>query len=284
MRSSNIILSSSAAIILCVAVGYGIYTFAGGAGADNDRNANNPNGVKSDAQNDTGSNDDESEQLRTKLAKSTAVLEKKDDRIFELTNQLAQANQQLTTASLIPNEFAEKLGCEANEVTAVLDNRLQELSALKLELSATQQTLADRQKRIDGLIAQLNSDSENKTPQPLIKPFSDPSKPQQMANNTKKEEIQNSADATSTTSQSPETASEKSTRAVLLNEVRNLRAELMNREKLLFEQTSLIEDLKKKTRFETTFRTGNNTESGSGNPVTTGPFRDLGTFKKLPNP
>lgn len=62
--------------------------------------------------------------------------------------------------------------------------------------------------------------------------------------------------------------------ARLLRQVEDLKLELKNREKLLFEQTSLIEDLKQKTqRIETDFRTPRGTTTPNS------PFRDRGTFK-----
>lgn len=61
----------------------------------------------------------------------------------------------------------------------------------------------------------------------------------------------------------------------LQERIDRLEADLKNREKLLYEQTSLIEDLKQKTRIETGLRSGDNVTSGF--PAYQ-PFRDRGTF------
>lgn len=210
--------------------------------------------------------------LNDDLLRSSRLLTEKDLEIIKL--------KELVGTDAISTELATLLQCDPSQVTASVSQLVSSHIDLQQRLKVVSNQLSHQMNsQAPNVNSAAAASKSNETSQdvankgePRIKKLELNAPANQWANANrqpaKPDANQNAEPA------KPAVASELV--QDLMSEIADLKADLKNREKLLFEQTSLIEDLKKKNRVETGFRT----ESGqSGTIRTVQPFQDRGTFK-----
>ena len=260
----------------------------------------------------------EKENAEKALSKATEVSKNRNGEIAKLEEQLANlkaANKSPTDAlnQQVIADLLRLLKCPIAELTNRTKFSLDQNISLQQLLTNANQKLSESQKKIDTLSSQVSrlqladtSITQTNEKTPLIPPLktggidnpadgeiakSDNSADEVAARIARQSAVPNpeniqtpDANSKSFESAARHTPSENEIalskeRERLLSVVSELQSELKNRENLLFAQTSLIDDLKKRSpRIETTFRQN---VDGTIRKVSPQPFREIGTFKSI---
>lgn len=284
MRLSNLFIFSSLLIVLSCSIGFLIYKSFGESDS-----------ASGSSQQDLAAQIEDLKSKYQKLVKESArTLKESTRKIRSLENDLARAtdlstakDQEITRlANLIDKgplgAISKKLKCSPEKSIEAVDQLVRDRQVLQARLQQLNQELAlksDASKKTASIDGTADRAGHVQMEEPNNGTSADhaPDVPRNGSNGIFPSVGKNQPKGSETV---PDPESEPVPRIELARQIKQLESELQNREKLLREQISLIEQLKARTGTrETGLRTENRT-SGSSSPTTAAqPFLDRGTFR-----
>lgn len=270
MRLSNLFIYGSLSIVVSLSIGYLLFkAFAGATDSDSSSPQELTQRVadlEMENQELLEKSENTIDNLSKKITSLNDDLHRSSQLVMEKDNEIAQLNSRFDS-----NKFHAELGtllnCRPADVPATVANLVKSFQDMQLRFQLVNQQLAVA----NDSLAKARS-NQGKSQDPVA---GNPGVPLAKPENHEKETRDTAAlDQQQVTQHTPETNRDLET---LQAQVESLKNALRNREKLLYEQTSLIEDLKKKNnRIETGLRTGKN---ANDSVPANSPFRDRGTFR-----